>query len=156
MEEGPFSLANGSGVPPADLERRPATPLPLDAAVRGFSASVAAIRHEALPDDHFVGLNDFSLRGLLKSAERLRDTARESDDPDVSRFGVACAGFLEFVLEKQLFNDVRVVNFLDNASLTLYTAVDTRSVDDLDSLQQTAELLSNPAALLESASNTKG
>lgn len=129
---------------------------PLEAAVRAFSAAVAAITHESFAGERFRGVQESSIRALMRNVERLHDTAMVSGDTDVTRFSEASSGFLMYLLEHRLFNDVRVVNFLDNASLTLHTAIETRIADDVDSLQQMAELLSNPAALFDAASNTKG
>ncbi|MGB6648805.1 MAG: hypothetical protein WBG01_09770, partial [Bacteroidota bacterium] len=97
----------------------------------------------------FVGLTRPAVEALVKETEHLHAAASVERNSDVVQFSAAFARFAQFVLEKGLLQDVRVVNFMENASLTLETAVGTTGADDYDSLTQTTELLEKPDTLLD-------
>ncbi|MGB2960702.1 MAG: hypothetical protein WBD30_17615 [Bacteroidota bacterium] len=121
----------------------------LETGVRRFSAAVANVRKDGYKGGEFVGLTRPAVEALVKETEHLHAAASVERNSDVVQFSAAFARFAQFVLEKGLLQDVRVVNFMENASLTLETAVGTTGADDYDSLTQTTELLEKPDTLLD-------
>jgi hypothetical protein len=89
------------------------------------------------------------MQALSLDAERLRAAASAERNDDVERFGKALGSFLEYAMGQNLLGDVRVVNLIENASLTLQTTVETLGADDYDALHQTTLLLEHPVTLLE-------
>ncbi len=89
------------------------------------------------------------LEALGQKARELGVTAEREKEADVSRFAVAAGTFIRYVCDRELFRDVRVVNILDNAVLTVQTVLPSVGADDFDTLTQTIQLLSDPATLLE-------
>jgi len=129
----------GPGHPPRDL----------GATVTHFCSSVSALQREAFRGEEFLGTRRATMQTLALDAERLRAAASAERNEDVERFGRAFGGFLEYVLAQDLLSDVRVVNLIENASLTLQTAIETLGADDYDALHQTTLLLEHPVTLLE-------
>jgi hypothetical protein len=141
-EKGEEEDATGSGV--HDLET----------GVRRFAAAVANVRKDGTKGGEFVGLTRPVVEALVKETELLHSAAAVERNTDVVQFSGAFARFAHFVLEKGLLQDVRVVNFMENASLTLETAVGTTGADDYDALHQTTELLEKPDTLLDSTTSS--
>jgi hypothetical protein len=126
----------------------------LETGVRRFAAAVANVRKDANKGGEFVGLSRPAVEALVKETELLHSAASVERNTDVVQFSAAFAQFAHFVLEKGLLHDVRVINFMENASLTLETAVGATGADDYDSLHQTTELLEKPETLLDSATSS--
>ena len=124
-------------------------PRDLGSSVTHFCSSVAAVQREAFRGEEFLGTRRATMQALALDAERLRAAAAAERNEDVERFGRAFGGFLEYILAQNLLSDVRVVNLIENASLTLQTAIETLGADDYDALHQTTLLLEHPVTLLE-------
>ena len=122
----------------------------LETGIRRFATSVANVRKDAFQGTDFVGLTRPAIEALVKETESLHAAAAVERNTDVVQFSAAFARFAHFVLENGLLKDVRVINFMENASLTLETAIGTTGADDYDSLHQTTELLEKPDTLLDS------
>jgi hypothetical protein len=86
---------------------------------------------------------------LLNELASLREHAATAGKKDIVQFALACTEFVQYALDNNLFHDVRVVNILDNANLTLQTVFDAAGVDDNDALQSTIELLKQAKDLLD-------
>jgi hypothetical protein len=129
----------GSGPRPRDL----------GSTVSHFCSSVAVLRREAFRDEEFTGARLATMQALALATERLRAAAVAEQNGDVEDFSRAFGGFLDFVMAQSLLGDVRVVNLIENASLTLQTATETLGADDYDALHQTTLLLEHPVTLLE-------
>jgi hypothetical protein len=113
-------------------------------AVRDFGHAVEGLQRRSSPDGHFRGV-DFGALAIVDGAvTRLLVAARGEGKKDIADFAEACAAFCRFVREEGLAHDVRCINLLDNAHLTLQTVIDAGSADDYDSLRQTIALLRNP------------
>lgn len=121
----------------------------LGSTVGQFCSSVAVLRREAFRGEEFSGARRATVQALALDGERLRAAAAAERNQDVEHFSRAFRGFLEYVLAQDLLEDVRVVNLIENASLTLQTAVETLGADDYDALHQTTLLLEHPSTLLE-------
>jgi hypothetical protein len=121
----------------------------LSSSIAHFCSSVTALRREAFRDEEFIGVRSATFQALVLDAERIRTGAAAERNGDVEAFGKALRGFLEYVIMHSLMKDVRVVNLIENASLTLQTATETLGADDYDALHQTTLLLEHPATLLE-------
>ncbi len=141
------------GADEATLTRRPPRHTPsqdVTGAMDQFVASVHELRRKAHPEggtfDHIP--REF-LEALLRNAHDLGVTAERKNEGDISRFANSVTTFVHYVIDRSLFNDVRVVNILDNAVLTLQTFLPSVGADDIDSLTQTVQLLADPATLLE-------
>ena len=124
-------------------------------AVQRFSDSINALRKRAFEGDRFVGLDTVGLDGSVRAAEQLRAAANAESNQEVARFADAYMRFARYILENRVMTDVRVVNFIENANLTLQTAIATFGPDDFDSLHQTTMLLEAPKTLLETPTKAK-
>ena len=137
-----FSLPGpqqGQGMPVRDL----------NSTVNHFCASVAALRREAFRNEEYTGARRATMQALVLDAERLRAAASAERNDEVEQFSKALGGFLEYAMGQNLLGDVRVVNLIENATLTLQTTVETLGADDYDALHQTTLLLEHPVTLLE-------
>ena len=121
----------------------------LPAALRRFHGAMEKMKKGAFEGGVFKGVEVSLLESVESEVEKLLQIATKENNHDVARFSSACLHFVRFVVDGGIFQDIRVVNFLDNANLTLQTVVETVGGDDYDSLQQTIHLLENPSTLLE-------
>ncbi len=137
----------------AVLAARPVRPPPsqdVTGAMDQFVAALRELRKGAESDGgEFEQIHPEDLEALLRKAKDLGATADRENAADISRFAASVAVFLRYVTGRSLLGDVRVVNILDNAVLTLQTVLPSVGADDYDSLTQTIQLLADPATLLE-------
>ncbi len=141
------------GTDEADLTPRRvrhAPPQDVTGAMDQFVASVHELKRKAYAEDGtFEQIPRDPLEDLLRKARELGATADRNNEGDISRFAGSVATFVHYVIDRSLSGDVRVVNILDNAVLTLQTFLPSVGADDIDSLTQTIQLLADPATLLE-------
>jgi hypothetical protein len=90
------------------------------------------------------------LFGILGEIASLKEKAQIARKGEVTQFCDACAGFIQYALDNGRLQDVRIVNVLDNANITLQTVFETAGVEDNDSLESTIQLLQRPHDLLNS------
>ena len=127
-------------------------PKPLDdfhEELHKFGRSVEDLRRKSFDDDKFKGLDQDLLYRVLNESTSLQHYATQAGKTDVVRFADSFSALVQFVLDRRLFGDVRVVHLLENANLTLQTIVETVGAEDYDSLQQTIELLRTGRSILE-------
>jgi len=117
--------------------------------VEEFVSTLHELRRNAAEGEQFREVRRDDLERLLQKAHDLGATAQRGGSPDIARFAASASTFVRFVLDRSLFKDVRVVNILDNAVLTVQTILPSVGADDYDSLTQTNQLLADPATLLE-------
>lgn len=86
---------------------------------------------------------------LLNATASLSSAAREAGNGRVERFCDAFSRFIHHALDERKASDVRVVNVLENANLTLQTVVESCSVQEDDTLQNMIVLLDDPRRLLD-------
>ena len=130
-----------SAAPPAkgDMEK----------ALEAFSSSLQDLRRTSFHQEEFTGIGRAQVDDLRARLEDLHGAAKERGNADVARFATACTTFVSFAVDRKLLRDVRIVNILDNAGLTLQTVLQAVGADDYDSLHQMVQLLEDPATLLE-------
>jgi hypothetical protein len=119
-----------------------------DALVR-FDAAVGVLKQRSLQGDEFTGIEPPLIEILQDETDALRTVASADGNQDVVKFCTAFSIFLGYVVDKGRLSDVRTMNIIDNANLTLQTVLQAMSATDYDSLQQTAQLLENPGNLME-------
>jgi hypothetical protein len=110
---------------------------------------VEELNRRSFDADSFKEIDQDSLYRVLNESAALRHCAEVVENQDVVRFAEAFSTLVQFVVEQQVLRDVRVVNLLANANLTLQTILESAGEEDYDSLQQTIELLQTGRTLLE-------
>jgi hypothetical protein len=139
-------------LPPASEEAAassPAEPRTIAAAVEDFGGAIEAMKRGSMEGGRFTGITG-ELAGRVRAEARpLAQAAGLEEDRDVARFAEAVERFLDLVAMRSLSGDVRVVNLLDSANITLQTALQTHAAEDYDSLQEITRLLENPLPLFE-------
>jgi hypothetical protein len=138
----------GSAEPRQKLVRLPPSS-DVSQGVEEFVAALHELRRNATEGEQFREIRRDDLERLLQKAHDLGGTAQRGGSPDIARFAACASTFVRFVLDRSLSKDIRVVNILDNAVLTLQTVLPSVGADDYDSLAQTNQLLADPATLLE-------
>jgi hypothetical protein len=136
------------------LKRRDIPPVPRRArdladALRVFGAAVEEMKRESFLDGMFHPIDPVSREGLLRHLAPLEQTAALEGNGDAETFARAFSSFVQFVLQRQLTGDVRVLNLVDNANMTLQTVLEAVGAEDFDALQQTIQLLENPDTIFE-------
>jgi len=127
----------------------PAIPGTLAQGTHAFADAVEKLKRGSSDAGGFSAISNEALDEVQREAANLQAAGTAEGSPDVVKFSGAVSIFLQYVLDHELLHDVRVVNLLDSASLTLQTAVDKIDAEDFDSLQQTTSLLEDPKSLLE-------
>lgn len=141
------------GIDDSNLAGGPARHPPSQDVTGAMDQFVASVRELRKRSDPAQGTPDSippeQLEIILQKAHDLQLTADRENEADISRFATSVTTFVRYVIDRSLFGDVRVVNILDNAVLTLQTFLPSVGADDFDSLTQTIQLLADPATLLE-------
>ena len=135
--------------PPAEGQSRMGRTGDWDEALRRFGIALDALRRDAFDEGRFVGLRRSFFDAIERETDTLYEVAGAQKNEEVVRFAAAFKKFVQYLRTENLLSDVRVLNFLESANLTLQTAVHTLGPDDFDSLHQTTELLENPATLFD-------
>jgi hypothetical protein len=141
--QGPASAPAQSAEPPPP----PSQDLS-DALVR-FDAAVGVLKQRSSHGDEFIGIEQPLVEILQEETDALRMVASADGNEDVVRFATALSIFLVFVTDKGKLGDVRTMNIIDNANLTLQTVLQAMGATDYDSLAQTTQLLESPVTLLD-------
>jgi hypothetical protein len=94
-------------------------------------------------------MNEGQVYRLLTQLPGLEEAGRVAGNDHVVRFAQACTTFMQHVADTETFGDVRVVNVLDSANLTLQTATAAVVAGENDSLESTIELLRQPRSILD-------
>ncbi len=134
---------------PAPASPGPEEPKSIAAAVDEFGVAVEALKAGSFREGQFSEVTEDLAARLRASVQPLGRAGALEENRDVTRFADAVARFLELVRARSLARDVRVVNLLDSANLTLQTVMQTHAAEDYDSLQEITRLLENPLPLLE-------
>jgi hypothetical protein len=121
----------------------------LNDALRRFGEALTKLKRDAFDGEKFRGIDRSDVETALAASSALHAAASTYRSADVQKFAAAFSRFVRYVLETGHLEDVRVVNFIDNANLTLQTVLETVGAEDFDSLHQTIQLMENPGTLLE-------
>jgi len=113
-----------------------------------FGRAIEELKRHSIEDGVFGEVEESRIYDVLNELASLGEQAVDAGKRDLSQFVSACSGFAQYVLDNRLLHDVRVVNILDNANITLQTVFETAGIEDNDSLQSTIQLLNQPKELL--------
>lgn len=147
------NVVQTGGVTSAPAAETPAPSAPpsqdIAEALERFDAAVGILKQRSLQGDDFIGIEQPLIDILQEETDALRGVAATEDNQDVVRFCTALSIFLVYIVDKGRTSDVRTLNIIDNANLTLQTVLQAMGAADYDSLQQTTQLLENPGTLME-------
>lgn len=118
-------------------------------ALHKFGRVIEETQRKSYDGDSFRGIDQDVLFRLLHEAASLEEAARSAHKDDVVMFAKGLSHFVQYVADRGLFKDVRFMNIVDNANLTLQTVMEAAGTEDRDSLQQTIALLQHPGELLD-------
>ncbi|MFN0159196.1 MAG: hypothetical protein ACKVRP_14140 [Bacteroidota bacterium] len=118
-------------------------------ALHSFGRSVEDFKRRCAANSDGVSIDHDAFYRLLNHAGLVEIASLAVGKVEVAVFAAAVSKFIHHVLDKELFHDVRVMNILENANLTLQTATESTGGEDFDSLQQMTALLVQPSELLE-------
>lgn len=142
------SMVNGRAPSkPKNVEQTPTAEILYDA-LHKFGRVVEDIRRESFDGEQFRSIGEERLFRILHETGSLQRAAAAAGNDAVVKFSGACSGFVQYTLDHALVHDVRIVNVLENANITLQTSL-AAGEEDFDSLQQTIELLQAPEKLLD-------
>ncbi len=100
-------------------------------------------------EGRLVGIDEKKIFGLLQSLEALQALAAQERKQRVLQFATVFRNFLGFVLDRQMFSDVRLVDILEHANHSLHTILHDSRDRGQDTLQETTDLLKDPETLLD-------
>ena len=118
-------------------------------ALHKFGRVIEETRRNLYDGESFKGINQDSLFRILHATGSLEEAATSARKDDVVMFTKTLAQFVQYVMDHGLFKDVRIMNIVDNANLTLQTVMEAAGTENRDSLQQTIALLGHPRELLD-------
>jgi hypothetical protein len=117
-------------------------------ALHRFDRVVDEAKRKSFDTGIFKGAGEDSLYRVLSEVGLLDQAARAAGQEDVVKFATACAGFIQYAFDHGLAQDVRIINMLDHANLTLQTVLAASGTEEYDPLQKNIELLQNPKEIL--------
>lgn len=144
-----FTTRREQFVQDTPVRQETSRPEDLKAMLQRFGAAFEKMRKEAYDEGIFKGMDHALLENVAGEVEALHRVAAEEPNRDVASFSSACLRFIRFVIDGKLYHDIRGLNFLENANLTLQTAVEAVGAEDYDSLHQTTRLMEDPSTLFE-------
>lgn len=115
--------------------------------LRECNGQIDLLRQTSIKGSMIEELSQDRLFFVLNSVVMLRDSALRLGRQDVIRFTLVFVNFLKYVLRNKLFDDVRVLNILENAGSTLQSVMDADAAPG--ALSDATELLENPETLLQ-------
>lgn len=129
----------------------PAEPVEIDAlynVLHKFGKSVEELKRASRDGTSFKKIDENRLFGILSELAAVKESGLAAGKESMVRFADACSEFLHYVLDMNLLDDVRIINVLDNANLTVQTVSAAAWTEDGDSLESTIDLLKRPQDLL--------
>lgn len=114
-----------------------------------FGRCVEQCKRRAGEADEFQGVETDALYRLLNECSLLETASLNAGRGDVTSFAVAFAGCVQHIIDHDLHRDIRSLNIIESANLTLQTSLEAVGGEDDDSLRQMVALLRHPEGLLE-------
>jgi hypothetical protein len=118
-------------------------------ALHSFGKAIEEMKRRSYDRGKFTGIDVEMLYRLLNETAVLEAAATAASKEEVVWFAKSFSGFVHHVMDKNYLHDIRAMNVLDNANLTLQTVTQASGIEEYDSLSQTIELLQQPSRLLE-------
>jgi hypothetical protein len=140
---------NDDGPGPAATDGPPPLTGAVFEGVFQFTTVLDDLKQTAFEGEKFQGMRQGLVDAALTNAGRLHQAATNAGNEILAQFAAAFSLFLRYVIERDLFDDVRVAHLIDNASQSVQGLLEATGPEQYDSLQQTVEMLHNPETLLE-------
>jgi hypothetical protein len=118
-------------------------------ALHHFNSSLEDLKRTAFEGERFQGMREGLVDSALAHAGRLHQVSSAQGNEPLAQFAAAFSLFLRYVIEKDLFDDVRVAHLIDNACQSLQGLLERAGEEDYEPLLQTIDMLHNPETLLE-------
>jgi hypothetical protein len=112
-----------------------------------FGRCVSTVRKRVMARGLFQGFTEDIIYHVIDEASLFKQHAIAAGRPEFVRFCSALDTFLEYVIGKNLLNDIRALNVLESVNLTAQTAIVAPVTEDQDALAQAVALLEKPAGL---------
>jgi hypothetical protein len=145
------TVPSGAEAPPAQAVETPSGVLtgPVFEALHEFSSSLEDLRKTAFEGERIEGMRQGVFDLALSHAGRLHQVSSAGGNEVLAQFAAGFSLFLRYVIERDLFDDVRVAHVIDNATQALQGVLERAAAEDYDALAQTIDMLQNPETLLE-------
>jgi hypothetical protein len=118
-------------------------------ALHHFNTALEELKRTAFEGERFQGMREGLVDSALSHAGRLHQVSSASGNETLAQFAATFSLFLRYVIERDLFDDVRVAHLIDNASQSLQGLLESLGTEDYGALLQTIDMLQNPETLLE-------
>ena len=118
-------------------------------ALHHFNTALEELKRAAFEGERFQGMREGLVDSALTHAGRLHQVSSASGNETLAQFAATFSLFLRYVIERDLFDDVRVAHLIDNASQSLQGLLESLGTEDYGALLQTIDMLQNPETLLE-------
>jgi hypothetical protein len=118
-------------------------------ALHHFNTALEDLKRSAFEGERFQGMREGLVDSALTHAGRLHQVSSASGNETLAQFAATFSMFLRYVIERDLFDDVRVAHLIDNASQSLQGLLESLGTEDYGALLQTIDMLQNPETLLE-------
>jgi hypothetical protein len=118
-------------------------------ALHHFNTALEDLKRSAFEGERFHGMREGLVDSALTHAGRLHQVSSASGNETLAQFAATFSLFLRYVIERDLFDDVRVAHLIDNASQSLQGLLESLGTEDYGALLQTIDMLQNPETLLE-------
>jgi len=118
-------------------------------ALHHFNAALEDLKRSAFEGERFQGMREGLVDSALSHAGHLHQVSSAGGNETLAQFAATFSLFLRYVIERDMFDDVRVAHLIDNASQSLQGLLESLGTEDYGALLQTIDMLQNPETLLE-------
>jgi hypothetical protein len=114
-----------------------------------FCTTLEELKQSAFSGERIEGVRRGLFDTALSQGGRLHQVCSARGNETLAQFAAAFSLFFRYVIEHELFDDVRVAHVIDHTSQVLGGIVEEAGAEDYGPLVQTIDMLHNPETLLE-------
>jgi hypothetical protein len=118
-------------------------------ALHDFATALEDLRQASFEGERVPGMHFSFFDSALTRAGRLHQVATAAPNDHLIHFSGAVSLFLRYVIERGLFDDVRVIHLIDITAESLQKLLEQDSPVDYAALEQSTDMLHNSETLLE-------
>jgi len=118
-------------------------------ALHGFAVALEDLRQASFEGEKVPGMHFGLFDSALSRAGLLHQSATAAHNDHIVHFAGAVSLFLRYIIERELYDDVRSVHLIDITAEALQKLLEQQAPLDYTALEQSTDMLHNSETLLE-------
>jgi hypothetical protein len=118
-------------------------------ALHEFASSLDDLRQASFEGERVPGMHFGLFDSALSRAGRLHQAATAAHNDHIVHFAGAVSLFLRYLIERELYDDVRSIHLIDITAEALQKLLEQQAPLDYAALEQSTDMLHNSETLLE-------